>query len=168
MVFRKKSKIDKIQDRITKLENLETKYLGLAEKYANEDHPSKGRDATMTAGICRTKIIELNKIIEELKATEQSGGDRTVEWSNITAELFLKWLKNTDPGYYYFLNNIMLGKNTEIKDVMERFDDNRQPTHKKVEMINEAERLIVEQYCKKYNLILQKKERDTDEQKKDE
>lgn len=131
------------------------------KEFSDKKESGKAYQSTMRYAILFDKTQLIKNKIKDLKQSQDTGEDKVVKWSEETCRRFLEWLKNTDPGYYYFLNNIMLNKNTEIKDVMERFDENRHPTYKKVEMINEAEKLIVEQYCKNHNLkLIPKEEKD--------
>lgn len=167
MAYKKKTKIEELQEELRQVTHEMKVAFKQAKKYSRKGEMGKALQAQTRWCQLKDKRPILQKELEELSAKKEMGEDSTVPFVKETFRLAFDWCKNTDEGYYFFINNIMLRKTTTIEDVKEVFG-NRMNIGGGRKLIDEAERLIAETYCRKNNLEIRKKEGgDKDEKKED-
>ena len=140
-------KINELKEEIEEFKGIEISLKNQLKELSIKASAVGQRDRAMALGIVRDKRTKAEGELERLQEQTEVDGDKTVKWSNETAERFLKWLEAEGKGWYLYISMIKNHPN-----VLERIIKEEIPTEEI--SLDDLVQGVVEKYCKKHNLKL--------------
>lgn len=144
-------KINELKKEIEEFKNIETSLKTQLKELSIKGSAVGQKDRAFALGIIRDKRIKAEEELGRLQEQMETSEDKVVAFSEETCRKFMQWLEKEGKGLYLYLHMIRFHPN-----VLERIIKEEIPTE---EISLDALVLgIVEQYLKKNNLEIRKKE----------